>query len=60
VRMVVASEFVSQDRVMEDPSWAFPSMGDPRENSGFDDLSSSDTLPLGRMPDHVDTTVSTI
>jgi hypothetical protein len=35
-------------------------MGDPRENSGFDELSSSDTLPLGRMPDHVDTTVSTI
>ena len=60
MRIVVASEFVSQVRVTEDPSWASRSMGDARENSGFDQLSSSDTLPLGRVPDHVDTTVSTI
>jgi dihydrofolate reductase len=49
VRKVVASEFVSLDGVMEDPSWTFRFMSEERERFKFDELASSDALLLGRV-----------
>jgi len=49
MRKVVASEFVSLDGVMEDPSWTFRFMSEERERFKFDELASSDTLLLGRV-----------
>jgi dihydrofolate reductase len=49
MRKVIASEFVSLDGVMEDPSWTrqFPSEEQPKFK--FDELSASDALLLGRV-----------
>ena len=49
VRKVVASEFVSLDDVMEDPSWTSRFISDAREKFKFDELSASDALLLGRV-----------
>jgi dihydrofolate reductase len=49
VRKVVASEFVSLDGVMEDPSWAFRFTGKEQQKFKFDELSASDALLLGRV-----------
>jgi dihydrofolate reductase len=49
VRKVVASEFVSLDGVMEDPSWTFQFSSEEQEKFKFDELAASDALLLGRI-----------
>ena len=49
MRKVVASEFVSLDGVMEDPSWTFQFSGEEQERFKFDELAASDALLLGRV-----------
>jgi dihydrofolate reductase len=48
VRKVIASEFVSVDGVMEDPSWTFQFASEEQERFKFDELAASDALLLGR------------
>jgi dihydrofolate reductase len=49
VRRVIASEFVSLDGVMEDPSWTFQFSSVEQERFKFDELAESDALLLGRV-----------
>jgi dihydrofolate reductase len=49
VRRVIASEFVSLDGVMEDPSWTFQFSSEEQERFKFDELAESDALLLGRV-----------
>src|ERR671917_1278583 len=49
MRKVVASEFVTLDGVMEDPSWTFQFSSEEQEKFKFDELAASDTLLLGRV-----------
>jgi dihydrofolate reductase len=49
VRKVIASEFVSLDGVMGDPSWTFQFSSEEQENFKFDELAASDALLLGRV-----------
>jgi dihydrofolate reductase len=49
VRRVIASEFVSLDGVVEDPSWTFQFSSVEQENFKFDELAESDALLLGRV-----------
>jgi dihydrofolate reductase len=49
MRKVVASEFVSLDGVMEDPSWTFQFSSEEQEKFKFDELTASDALLLGRV-----------
>jgi dihydrofolate reductase len=49
VRRVIASEFVSLDGVMEDPSWTFQFSSEEQERFKFDELAASDALLLGRV-----------
>ncbi len=49
MRKVIASEFVSLDGVMEDPSWTFQFMDEDRDAFKFDELSAADALLLGRV-----------
>jgi dihydrofolate reductase len=48
MRKVVASEFVSLDGVMEDPSWEAPFRGEEQERFKFAELSAADAILLGR------------
>jgi dihydrofolate reductase len=49
MRKVIASEFVSLDGVMEDPSWTFQFGSEEQERFKFDELVASDALLLGRV-----------
>jgi dihydrofolate reductase len=49
VRKVIASEFVSLDGVMEDPSWTFQFSSDEQQKFKFDELFASDALLMGRV-----------
>jgi dihydrofolate reductase len=49
VRKVIASEFVSLDGVMEDPSWTFQFPSEEQGKFKFDELSASGALLLGRV-----------
>jgi dihydrofolate reductase len=49
VRKVIASEFVSLDGAMEEPSWTFQFSSAEQERCKFDDLAASDALLLGRV-----------
>jgi dihydrofolate reductase len=49
VRRVIASEFVSLDGVMEDPSWTFHFMDEARDAFKFEELASAGALLLGRV-----------
>jgi dihydrofolate reductase len=49
VRRLVASEFISLDGVMEDPSWTFQFGSEEQEQYKFDELFASDALLLGRV-----------
>jgi dihydrofolate reductase len=49
VRKVIASEFVTLDGVMEDPSWTFQFSSEEQQKFKFDELFASDALLLGRM-----------
>jgi len=49
MRRVVASEFVSLDGVMEDPSWTFQFGSEEQEEFKFDELFAADALLLGRV-----------
>ena len=49
MRKVIASEFVSLDGVMEDPSWTFQFSSEEQEKFKFDELAASDALLLGRV-----------
>ncbi len=49
MRKVVASEFVSLDGVMEDPSWTFQFSSEEQQKFKFDELAASDALLLGRV-----------
>jgi dihydrofolate reductase len=49
MRKVIASEFVSLDGVMEDPSWTFQFPSEEQPKFKFDELSTSDALLLGRV-----------
>ncbi len=49
MRRVIASEFVSLDGVMEDPSWTFQFSSEEQEKFKFDELAASDALLLGRL-----------
>jgi hypothetical protein len=49
VRKVIATEFVSLDSVMEDPSWTFQFSSGEQDQFKFDELSGSDALLLGRV-----------
>jgi dihydrofolate reductase len=49
MRKVVASEFVTLDGVMEDPSWTFQFTGEEQQTFKFDELAASDALLLGRV-----------
>lgn len=48
MRKVVASEFVTLDGVMEDPSWTFQFPSEEQGKFKFDELFASDALLLGR------------
>ena len=48
MRKVIASEFVSLDGVMEDPSWESPFRVEEQEKFKFDELAAADALLLGR------------
>ena len=49
MRKVIASEFVSLDGVMEDPSWTFQFSSDEQQKFKFDELFASDALLMGRV-----------
>jgi len=49
MRKVIASEFVSLDGVMEDPSWTFRYPSEEQDKFKFDELSAVDALLLGRV-----------
>jgi dihydrofolate reductase len=49
VRRVIASEFVSLDGEMEDPSWTFQFSSEEQEKYKFNELAASDALLLGRV-----------
>src|SRR5215217_777729 len=49
MRKVIASEFVTLDGVMEDPSWTFQFSSEEQEKFKFDELAASDALLLGRV-----------
>ena len=49
MRKVVASEFVTLDGVMEDPTWTFRFSSEEQEKFKFDELAASDALLLGRV-----------
>ncbi len=49
MRKVIASEFVSLDGVMEDPSWTFQFSSEEQQRFKLDELSASDALLLGRV-----------
>ncbi len=49
MRKVIASEFVSLDGVMEDPSWTFQFSSEEQQKFKFDELAASDALLLGRV-----------
>jgi dihydrofolate reductase len=49
VRRVIASEFVSLDGIIEDPSWTFQFSSEEQEKFKFDELAASDALLLGRV-----------
>jgi dihydrofolate reductase len=49
VRKVIASEFVSLNGVMEDPSWIFRLGGEEQERYKFEELAASDALLMGRV-----------
>jgi len=49
MRRMVASEFVSLDGVMEDPSWTFQFGSEEQEEFKFDELFAADALLLGRV-----------
>ncbi len=49
MRRVIASEFVTLDGVVEDPSWTFQFSSEQREKFKFDELFASDALMLGRV-----------
>jgi dihydrofolate reductase len=49
VRRLVASEFISLDGVMEDPSWTFQFGSEEQEQYKFEELFASDALLLGRV-----------
>ncbi len=49
MRKVIASEFVSLDGVMEDPSWTFQFSLEEQEEFKYDELAASDALLLGRV-----------
>ena len=49
MRRVIASEFVSLDGVMEDPSWTFQFSSEEQEKYKFNELAASDALLLGRV-----------
>ena len=49
MRRVIATEFVTLDGVMEDPSWTFQFSSEEQEKFKFDELSASDALLLGRV-----------
>jgi dihydrofolate reductase len=48
MRKVIASEFVSLDGVMEDPSWTFQFSSEEQERFKFEELAASNALLLGR------------
>jgi dihydrofolate reductase len=48
MRKVMASEFLSLDGVIENPSWAFRFTGEEQQKYKFDELAASDALLLGR------------
>jgi dihydrofolate reductase len=48
VRKIIASEFVTLDGVMEDPSWTFQFSSEEQDRFKFDELAASDALLLGR------------
>jgi dihydrofolate reductase len=49
MRKVIASEFVTLEGVMEDPSWTFQFSSEEQETFKFDELAASDALLLGRV-----------
>jgi len=49
VRRVIASEFVSLDGIMEDPSWTFQFSSEEQIKYIFNELAASDALLLGRV-----------
>ena len=49
MRRVIASEFVTLDGIVEDPSWTFQFSSEQQEKFKFDELSASDALVLGRV-----------
>ena len=49
MRRVIASEFVSLDGVIEDPSWTFQFSSEEQERFKFDELAASEALLLGRV-----------
>jgi dihydrofolate reductase len=49
MRKVIASEFVTLDGIMEDPSWTFQFSSEEQEKFKFDELAASDALLLGRV-----------
>src|SRR5215204_4907067 len=49
MRKVIASEFVTLDGVMEDPTWTFQFSSEEQERFKFDELAASDALLLGRV-----------
>ena len=49
MRKVIASEFMTLDGVMEDPSWTFQFSSEEQEKFKFDELAASDALLLGRV-----------
>ena len=49
MRKIIATEFVSLDGVMEDPSWTFQFSSGEQDQFKFDELSASDALLLGRV-----------
>ena len=49
MRRVIASEFVSLDGVMEDPSWTFRFSSEDREAFKLDELAAAGALLLGRV-----------
>ncbi len=51
MRKVIASEFVTLDGVMADPSWTFQFSSEEQQKFKFDELSASDALLLGRYAD---------
>ena len=49
MRKAIASEFVSLDGVIQNPSWTFRYTGEEQQKYKFDELSTADALLLGRV-----------